>query len=475
MDEVFDLAVIGGGLEGCAIAREAAGQGLRVHLAAVDDLAGDLAGWAAQLVPAAGDRTGAVERDILRSTAPHLVRLIPLVTPHAEPPARWPGRLRDAARRLTGGGGSPAPGRGLDLGADPAGALLARTWGHAIEAGEFWIDATRLAVLAAVDAHERGAVIETRTRLVAAEPVGPGWGLTLDRGGLRRDIRARALVEAGPRGAGAHHVELVLGRALIPPRGLRLAEEGAAALACLPFEAGTTLLTPLAGLAGHADPGAAGEALLTAANRFLLQPLRRRDIVMAHAGPAPAAEPAAIRVETPAPGSPRLRIEAGPALLARARAEEALTRLAPGLGLGAARLGWTRRVPLPGGDIPAGDIAAHAAELARRHPYLGTATAGRLARAYGSRAEALLDGALDAEELGRAFGPGLHYREISHLVAREFARTADDILWRRSKLGLALSPSERVALALYLSDQIPTRGRAGNAGETGRTGTPALS
>ena len=492
---IYDIAVIGGGINGCGIARDAAGRGLSVFLAEMDDLASATSSASTKLVHG-GLRyleyhklqlvqEALVEREVLWRTAPHIIHALRFVLPHHRGLRPWlliriglflydhMGR-----RKLL------PPTRDLDLTRDPAGAPLKPVFRRAFEYSDCLVDDSRLVILNARDAAERGADIRTRTKLVAARRGDGLWHLTLrdTHGGAESTVTARAVVNAaGP--WVAHVLSEIAGLNL--PAKIRLVKgshivverlfdhdrayffQNADGRICfvVPFHRDYTLVgTTDEDYSGDPATAAIDEEetgyLIAAVNEYLRKPITRADVRWSYSGVRPLYDDGAseakattrdyvLEVDGPAGEAPMLSVFGGKITTYRRLSEHVLRRLSPTFP----QMGkpWTSRSPLPGGDIPVATFDDWANDVALRHPFLDAATAERLCRAYGSRVTTILEGAASAADLGRDFGAGLSEREVDYLVANEWAETAEDILWRRSKLGLTMTPAEQEALAAYLS------------------------
>lgn len=487
-----DLIVVGGGVNGAGIARDAAGRGLKVLLLERGDLAGATSSASSKLVHGGlryleyGEfrlvREALGEREVLLRNARHLVRPMRFVLPHDR-------RLRPRWMIRAGlflydhiGGRRELPGtETVDCASHPYGAPLRQGLRTAFVYSDCWVDDARLVVLNARDALRRGAAILTRTELIAARRDAGRWRAQV-RGadGRERWVAARLLVNAGgpwvadvlARAGVAHaHAELrlVKGSHIVVPRlyqggqAYLLQNDDRRVIFVLPFEDDFTLIgttdIPYAGDPARVAIDTEETAYLCrAVSSWLRQPIVPGDVIWSYAGVRPlhddksksaAAVTRDYLLDIDAAGAPVLSVFGGKITTYRRLAEHALEKLerflpgSPGA--------WTATAPLPGGDLPEGGAAALAAELVRRHAWLGAATAARLARSYGSDARRIIDGAQRPEDLGVEFGSGLTAREVDWLVAEEWAATADDILWRRSKLGLRLPPAGRSALAAYLA------------------------
>ena len=487
----FDLVVIGGGVNGCGIAADAAGRGLRVLLAERDDLASGTSSASSKLVHGGLRylehyefrlvREALAEREVLLAKAPHIVWPLRFVLPHAPGSRpRWLIRagllLYDAlARRRV----IPRS-RGVDLRTDPAGRPLRDdlAWGFAY--WDCWVDDARLVVLNARAAADRGAEILTRTPVVGVEPDGHFWRVQLAGADGPRQVRARALVNAA--GPWVDRVAALVGALDVAPRApLRLIKgshivvprvagaddayllqnpDGRVVFA-LPFEERFTLVgTTDVAFAG--DPAkvaidAAEEAyLLDVASRWFRQPITSSDIVWRFAGVRPlyddaSADPSAVtrdyRLDLTAGGTtpPLLTVMGGKVTTYRRLAEDSLDKLAPHL----ARCGpaWTAKALLPGGDLSGADLATFIARAAKQYPGFPLEMLDRLVHRHGSLISTLLGEAKTPADLGDDLGGGLTAREVAYFRDHEWARTADDVLWRRTKVGLHLTPDARANAA----------------------------
>lgn len=490
----YDLAIIGGGVNGCGIARDAAGRGLSVYLCEQGDLASATSSASTKLVHGGLRyleyfefrlvRESLSEREVLMRLAPHIVQPLRFVLPHHEGlrPA-WLLRLGLFVYDHLGGRRLLPPARTLDLARDAAGAPL-KERGRAFEYSDCRVDDARLVVLNAMDARARGARIETRTKLTRATRVEGLWRLTVEDAAGPRAIDARALVNAGGPWAqtlldvtidvrSASRVRLVQGSHIVARR--MFAHERAyifqnadgRIVFAIPFEDAFTLIgTTDRDYSGDPARACASEAeidyLITAANEYFSAPLTRADVVWTYSGVRPLYDDGASKaqeatrdyvldLDAPEGGAPLMSIFGGKITTYRRLALAALDKLAPFFPHSAAHAGWTESAPLPGGDFPVDGFEALMRDFRARWPFIGDRQMRRLARAYGTRVEQVLGGATRTEDLGALIGGDLHEIEARYLVDAEFARTADDILWRRSKLGLVFGERERATLADMLA------------------------
>lgn len=486
MNPVFDLAIIGGGINGTGIARDAAGRGLSVLLLEQGDLAGATSSASTKLIHGGLRylehyefrlvREALTEREVLLRIAPHIAWPLRFVLPHHAGLRPW-WLIRAGLFLYDHLGGRrllPAT-RTVALADGP----LRPEFARGFEYSDCWVDDARLVVLNASDAAARGADIRTRTRCVAARPVDGVWSLTLGDG---TEARARALVNAaGPwvspvlSGVLAQNaparIRMVKGshivtRRLFPGERAFIFQNADGRICfAIPYEQDFTLIgTTDEDFTG--DPASvaispAEEAyLLSAVNQYLRRPVTADAIVWRYAGVRPLRDDGADKAQeatrdyvlevTGTP--PVLSVFGGKITTYRRLAEAAMTRLAPFFpGLPGA---WTAGAPLPGGDFPWNGAAALTEALRRRYPFLSPATAARLTRTYGTLAPAMLGGAASLADLGEDFGAGLTAREVEWLIHHEYARTAEDILWRRTKLGLRLTPDAAARLARYVAASV---------------------
>ncbi|SDO75682.1 homodimeric glycerol 3-phosphate dehydrogenase (quinone) [Halomonas shengliensis] len=490
----LDLFVIGGGINGTGIANDAAGRGLAVALCEQGDLAGATSSASSKLIHGGLRylehrefrlvREALREREVLLAKAPHIIWPLRFILPH-RPHLRPAWMLRSGLflyDHLGGRRALPAS-RSLRFAADSP---LRDDIRRGFEYSDCWVDDARLVVLNARQAHDAGAEILVGTRCVAAREVAGLWELTLERqsDGERFTRRARTLVNAaGPwvegvvreqaRRPARYAVRMIQGSHLIvprlheDPRAYILQHHDGRIVFVLPWEQEFSLIgTTDRRFSGDPSRVAAGDEeidyLLEVVNAHFRRRLERGDVLRTFSGVRPlcddeSADPAAMTrdytLDLDTSGAPLLSVYGGKITTYRKLAEAALTRLAPHLpAMGQA---WTEHAPLPGGDIES--QAALRAELLDAYPWLGEARAARFARTYGSLCREFLEGACREDDLGEALGAGLTAAEVDYLVAREWARTPEDILWRRTKLDVRVTAAERRRLADYLAERIDLR------------------
>ncbi len=495
-EPAFDIAVIGGGINGAGIARDAAGRGWSAYLCEQGDLGGGTSSASTKLIHGGLRylehyefrlvREALMEREVLWGIAPHIVWPLRFVLPHHRGlrPA-WLLRLGLFLYDHLGGRRDLPPTRMLNLARDPAGAALKPEFLRAFEYSDCWVEDSRLVVLNAQDAAERGAVVETRTRCIAAERAGDGWVVTVENEAGRRQLRARALVNAaGPwvaevlRGVVRENapakVRLVQGSHIVVRRKFAhdrcyiFQNADGRIFFAIPYERDFTLIGTT-DRDWEGDPGAvrisADEIayLCAGASTYFRDPVAASDVVWSFSGVRPlyddgasAAQEATrdyvLTLEALSGQGALLSVFGGKITTYRRLAESALEKLTPHLPPSRGKpAGWTAHAPLPGGDFPKHGFDALLAETRARAPFLPEPTAWRLVRAYGTRTTILLDGARSMGDLGAVLGADLTEAEVRYLRDHEFARSAEDVAWRRSKLGLRLSLEEFEALGRMLA------------------------
>jgi glycerol-3-phosphate dehydrogenase len=514
-DALLDLFVIGGGINGCGIARDASGRGLRVTLAEQGDLAQATSSASTKLFHGGLRyleyfefrlvREALEERETLLVAMPHISWPMRFVLPYHRdmrfesdtPTSRLLSRVMPWMKgrrpawliRLglfmydTMGGRKILPSaRTLDLRNDPAGEALNPKFTKAYEYSDCWVEDSRLVVLNARDAEARGARIMTQTRVVTAARVGDVWHVTTDGPMGRETHVARALVNAG----GPYVEDIIRNVAGInSTEGVRLVRgshivtrklfdhdrcyffqgtDGRIIFA-IPYEQDFTLI----GTTDHDHTGAPKDAVCTPqeqdylcafATQYFKKPVTRGDIVWTYSGVRPLyndgakSATAATRdyvLSLDTNGPPLLNVFGGKITTYRRLAESALAKLAPFFP--DAKGPWTARVAMPGGDFPHDGVAALTASLHANYPFLTAYHAARLIRAYGTEAATVLGAAKTMDDLGHDFGATLTEAEVRWLMTREYAHTAADVVWRRTKLGLRMTADEITALDAFIGQR----------------------
>ena len=484
--DLVDLLVVGGGINGVGIARDAAGRGLSVVLCEKDDLAQGTSSRSGKLIHGGLRyleyyefrlvREALIEREVLLRAAPHIIWPLRFVLPHSrkQRPA-WMISLGLLLYDHLGGRKLLRKSRRLDLTRELAGKALKPEFRKGFEYSDCWVDDARLVVLNALDAAARGARILTREALVTARREGGIWRAELrDEAGAIARVSARAIVNAaGPwvedvlrHNAGlnsGHRVRLVKGSHIVVPKfwdgpqAYLFQNDDRRVIFVNPYQGDLCLIgTTDIPYSGDADGVAASEDeisyLLRAVNRYCVRQLARVDVIHSFSGVRPlfddnAEDPSAVTRDyvfelNDVDGAlPILSVFGGKITTFRKLSEHALEKLKPYFRNMSGP--WTARAALPGGDIAEADFDAFAAHLRRDYTALPRDVVDHYARLYGTRARRLLDGARTADDLGRHFGGALYQREAEFLQREEWASSADDILERRTKHGLHLTPEQR--------------------------------
>jgi glycerol-3-phosphate dehydrogenase len=514
----FDLFIIGGGINGCGIARDASGRGLRVALAEMNDIASATSSASTKLFHGGLRyleyfevrlvRESLIERETLLRAMPHISWPMRFVLPYHKdmrfegttPTSRilnlvmpWMKGRRPAWLIRLGlflydnlGGRKILPGtKTLALRCTPEGAPLEDRFERAYEYSDCWIEDSRLVVLNARDAEARGARIMVRTKVVSAERADDLWRIRIEdrETGTERTVTAKMLVNAaGPwvgdviqskiRINSTEGVRLVRGSHIVTKRlydhekcYFFQGTDGRIIFA-IPYETDFTLIGTTD--AEHEDPNqkpvctdAERDYLIAFANRYFKHDISKDDVVWTYSGVRPlyddgaSSATAATRDYTlkvdDSGGAPVLNIFGGKITTYRRLAESAMERV--GRYFPELTGPWTAGVALPGGDFPVGDVARLIDDLRRAYPFLTLYWARRLVRAYGTEAATLLHGAKTAGDLGEDFGATLTAREVDWLMDREYARTAEDVIWRRNKLGLRMTPEQVARLDDFMVDR----------------------
>ncbi len=498
-ETIYDLAVIGGGINGCGIARDAAGRGLKVLLVEMDDLASATSSWSSKMVHGGLRyleqyefrlvRESLQEREVLLKLAPHIIRPAEFIVPHdASMRPAWMVRLGlfmydhiGGKISLPGSRTVPFPDARYSAGLRPS-----------LKRGFFYsdtrVDDSRLTLINAMDARALGAEVRVRTRLVAGQRAEGAWRLTLADAdtGATSVVSARGVVNAAgpwvkqvldnalkvPADAG---VKLVKGSHIVVPRihahehAYLLQNSDKRVIFVIPYEQDYSLIgTTDVAIASLAEADGISESettyLLRAVNQYLVKPLHAADVVWSYAGvrplyddgsndPSKVTRDYTLLVDDHEGRLPLLSIFGGKITTYRKLAEHVLADLVkyyPGM-----TAAWTHGKPLPGGDFE--DAPALLRELQRRHTGLPPDYLERLMRRHGSRTATLLEGVKSVGDLGELFGSGrnlLCEREIDYCIAHEWARRPDDILWRRTKCGLHMDAAERARAAAFIEARL---------------------
>ena len=495
-DRVHDLLIIGGGINGAGIARDAAGRGLSVILCEKDDLGAHTSSASSKLIHGglrylehyafALVRKALIEREVLLRSAPHIMRPLRFVMPHdrGQRPA-WMIRvglyLYDSLARREFLPGSQA----LSLRSHPAGRPLKRDFTRGFAYSDGWVDDARLVVLAAIDAHERGACVLTRTTCANLRREAGHWRATLTQAdGATFEVTARCLVNAaGPWAgqlAGVPHgqtLRLIKGSHIVVPRlfdhpyAYIFQHPDGRIVFAIPYEGNFTLIgTTDLDFKGDLDQVAisADEVayLCALSNRYFERAISPADVVWSYSGVRPivqdgesnaAAATRDFRLEQNTDGAPLLTVLGGKITTFRKLSEEAVNWIAPTLGN--SRVGWTALACLPGGDLFGEQPSKRGVlefddwlgSVQRTYPWLPAPLLVRYCRAYGTRVQTILAGCAALADLGQEIVPGLFAVEANYLIKHEWARCAADMLWRRSKLGLHLPEGSAATLDAWMA------------------------
>ena len=486
---VNDVIVIGGGINGTGIALDAAGRGLKVLLCEQADLGSATSSNSSKLIHGGLRylehydfrlvRESLAEREVLLRKAPHLITPMRFRIPH-RPHLRpaWMIRLGlflydNLSKRAT-----LKSSCGIKFAADSP---LLPHMKRGFEYSDGWVDDSRLVVLNAVAANQKGAEILTQTRCVKIKRVNSLWQVTLENSitGALRQVRARALVNAaGPWVSSLYQdamqkeapkqVRLIKGSHIVVPRihtekeAYLLQNEDGRVVFLIPFEEkfsliGTTDIEHQGDPSKVAISAAEIDYILGISNAHFKRQLTAEDVYWAFSGVRPLLDdesdsPQAVtrdytfEVEAPAGMAPILSVFGGKLTTYRKLSELAVDGLVEFFAH--AGPAWTKHATLPGGDFS--NQANLQTQLNTNYPWLPIELCARYARSYGTLSYQILSEASVIADLGEHFGAGLYALEIDYLVAHEWARNVDDILWRRSKLGLSMSTSEKLRLADYM-------------------------
>ena len=500
-EKIVDLLVVGGGINGAGIARDAVGRGLSVLLCEQDDLAAHTSSASTKLIHGGLRylehyefslvRKALQEREVLLKAAPHIISPLRFVMPHM-PHLRPAWMIRAglflydhlSKRKML-----PAS-RGITFSKHPSGAPLQKFLKKGFAYSDAWVQDARLVVLNAMDARERGATILTKTRLVEAKQGAQYWDARLlcTETGKSTHIKARCVINAaGPwvasllsgalNTSAQHQIRLVKGSHIVVKKifdhdhAYIFQNPDERIVFAIPYEKDFTLIgtTDVEYRDNPSKVTISPEEinyLCESVSRYFEKPVTPEQVVWTYAGVRPlleeeVANPSAVtrdyklELHTGQNQAPVLSVFGGKITTYRRLAEEAVDHIAP-LFSGihpAVKTNWTAHAPLPGGDIANADFASFLQKFQTRHAWLPETLARRYAHAYGTRAERLLEGITDVAGLGELFGADLHAVEVRYLLQQEWAKTTDDILWRRSKLGLRFDASAVARLNAWLVKQ----------------------
>ncbi|MEO0637818.1 MAG: glycerol-3-phosphate dehydrogenase [Pseudomonadota bacterium] len=490
----YDVFIVGGGINGCGIARDAQGRGFKVAVAEMKDLGSGTSSWSTKLIHGGLRylehyefrlvREALIERETLWAMAPHIIWPMRFVLPyHKQMRPAWLIRLGLFLYDYIGGRKKLPATKTLNLKSDEAGEALNAKFGKAFEYSDCWVNDARLVLLNAQDAAAKGADIMVRTKVVAAERSGDHWAVTVENvtDGSRKTVTACMLINAaGPwvddvlatsMGRNTRNVRMVQGSHIVVRQkfqhdGAYFFQNGDGRIFFgIPYEGDLTLI----GTTDNDYDGDPSDVVITdgeidylceGASAYFKEPVKRDDIVWTYSGVRPLYDDGASKAQEAtrdyvlkrddADGAPMVNIFGGKITTYRKLAESMLQEIEAVLGKRGAP--WTEGATLPGGDFPADGYEAKVAELQARYAFLEPQHARRLVRLYGTAAFTLLGNASSLEDLGLCFGSDLYEREVRYQMDHEWARTAEDVLWRRTKRGLKLSADEAKVLEKWMAD-----------------------
>lgn len=494
----YDIAIIGGGINGCGIARDAAGRGLKVLLIEKSDLASGTSSSSTKLIHGGLRylehykfrlvREALLEREVLFENAPHIIRPLRFLLPHhTQHRSTWLIRIGLFLYDHLGGRRHLPATSNCAFDTPPYRGILQPQFVTGFEYSDCWVDDARLVVLNAMDAQQHGADIRTQTTLHSAIR-DKHWHLTLQnqQSQTRCEVRARVLINAA--GPWADHVletlekrtqdniRLVRGSHIIVPRlfthdrAYIFQHTDQRVIFAIPYQEQFTLIGTTdedhdTSLDDIRISGDEIHYLCNAVNHYFKQSISADDVIGHYAGVRPlyndgasAAQEATrdyiIKLDHPQGHAPLLNIFGGKITTYRRLAEAALAQLNEYLPRHTGP--WTKHAPLPGGDFKASDIDVLAQQLCEDYAFIELSWSHQLIRRYGTQCWTLLANARTIDDLGYHFGASLYEREVDYLVKSEWATTADDILWRRTKLGLQLNAAEQDSLQKWLNDRAKT-------------------
>lgn len=497
MSDKVDIFVIGGGVNGCGIARDAAGRGYSVALAEMNDLASGTSSWSSKLIHGGLRylehyefglvRKALSEREVLLKAAPHIIWPMRFVLPHHKDmrPA-WFLRIGLFLYDYIGKRKLLPPTKTIDLRTDISGVPLKPLFSKGFEYSDCWVNDARLVVLSAMDAHNKGADIKTRTKVISAQREDGFWLVTTENvvSGERNETSAKMLVNAaGPwvdkvldqvvRNNSAQNVRLVQGSHIVVPkihdhdRAYIFQNADGRIIFALPYEQDFTLIgtTDRDYFDDPSDVAISDEEtkyLCDAASEYFSKPVLEKDIVWTFSGVRPLYDDGAteaqeatrdyvLKIDQPDNEAALLNIFGGKITTFRRLSESVLEKIENLIGAKGAA--WTEDASLPGGDFMPSEFDAKVQQLQSDYGFLSDEHAWRLVRSYGTHAWDVLGDAATSEDMGKEFGYSMAEREVRYLMSHEWATCADDVLWRRSKLGIRYSQKQIDQLDSWIAAQ----------------------
>ncbi len=494
--QTYDLVIVGGGVNGCGIARDAVGRGLSVCVVEQNDLASATSSASTKLIHGGLRylehyefrlvREALIERETLWAMAPHIIWPLRFVLPHNK--SQRPGWLIRIGLFLydnLGGRKKLPASHGLNLLKDEAGSPLKEGFSKGFEYSDCWVDDARLVALNAIDARDKGADIHCRTRCVDATVKDGMWNLTCENrdNGKKLEIRGKVLVNAsGPwvskflneemESSSHHSIRMVKGSHIVVPklfdhdRCYIFQNDDKRIVFAIPYEKDFTLI-------GTTDEDFQGdpadvaisqdeiEYLCRLSNSYFKTSISSNQVVHTYSGVRPLYDDGASQAQEATrdyvlkvdelDGAPALNIFGGKITTYRRLAEHAMDKLSsyfPEIGGH-----WTKGATLPGGDFPCDKAEDQVLRLLKEYPFIEKNHAERLIRSYGTRFSLLLGDSKSSKDLGRNFGADLYEIEVRYLMTHEWAQKAEDVLWRRSKLGLRIKAADKEALSGWMASE----------------------
>lgn len=497
--ETADVFIIGGGINGAGIARDASGRGQKVILVEQGDLASATSSASSKLIHGGLRyleqydfklvRDSLLEREALWKIAPHLIKPLRFILPHHSGLRPWwLLRLGLFLYDHIGGRKLLPVTKSLDLATHKVGGPLKEMYSKAFEYSDCAVDDARLVILNALDATQRGATILTRHRFLGAKRQDGWWIIDVEnQSGQTIHYKAKSLVNAAgpwvdrvlkdchPRREAKSHIRLVKGSHIIVPKlydhdkAYTFQSSDGRIIFSIPYEGKFTLIGTTDVPFESAPSRAAAsrqeiEYLCTLASEYFKSPIHSKDVISTYSGvralyddgkenSSKTTRKYILELDAAAGALPLVSVFGGKLTSYRHLSEDVLEKLSPFLKLSQGK--WTKSAPLPGGDMDGRENPESAIEqlmntIGNFAPWLDPAIVVRLAQAYGTRAFDLLDGVHTTSDLGQYFGAGLYEAEVTFLMRTEWAQSCDDILWRRSKLGLHMNEEEKAILEKYM-------------------------
>lgn len=489
-DNHYNILIIGGGINGCGIARDAVGRGYSVCLCDGNDLAGGTSSASTKLIHGGLRylehyefrlvRESLMEREVIWKMAPHIVKPLRFILPHHKGlRPKWLLRLGLFFYDYIGGRKLLPASTSVDLRSDEVGKPLKPEFETAFEYSDCWVDDSRLVIMNAMDAAERGADIRTRTKVVSARYEDGKWQITIEKTGKskQKKITADLIINAaGPwvdevlrtvfGMNSVDNVRLVRGSHIVIKKKFEhdkcyiFQNADDRIVFAIPYEDEYTLIgtTDVEHSQEDGKPEISAEEtkyLCQLASDYFKEPVLESDIVWTYSGVRPlyndgasaAQEATRDYVLVKDENQPLINIFGGKITTYRKLAESMMVDVASVIKERGAP--WTKETHLPGGDCAVNSLEQEAAKLKSKYPFLESKHVARLVRTYGTRAASMLGEASDIADLGTCFGGDLYQLEVEYLKTHEWARSAEDVLFRRTKLGIKFTKKQAAKLAKF--------------------------